>query len=178
MTKAQLLNFLNSLRSSTSQEIKLLEKHLTSVDESESTSLIPAIERHVNLLNALTDEDRLVALTVIDLLAHFFDSSNSPTRSSPTGNIELKTLRKKRKDKETGQIQEVDYGPYAYVRIWTYDKDESKRKLKSIYLGREIAYALENNWITEQRVLAAYHTGQIDELKGEVKRYIDENETT
>ena len=36
----------------------------------------------------------------------------------------------------------------------------------------------ENNWITEQRVLAAYHTGQIDELKGEVKRYIDENETT
>lgn len=175
MSTTDLLHILRLLKNASEQQIRMVHEYVNAIDFEDDCSG-KSIDQFIELFEKLSHEEQEVARAVIDLLINFLDTSSIRAKSISSGNIELKMLKKKRKDVSTGEIREIDYGPYAYIRIWDHDRKTNKRKLRSIYLGKEIASALESNLITEKQILDAYHNGKIDEFKKEILTLVNRKE--
>jgi hypothetical protein len=67
------------------------------------------------------------------------------------------------------------YGPFAYLRYWTTGGswDASKQVIKSLYLGKEIALAIQRQpdmaKTIKARVLQAINTDNLEYLKAELR---------
>lgn len=139
------------------------------LQQSEFTSI--NLSNSVACIEALSIEEKGAFHQVLLLLLQ----AHLPVqRTEGVGNIEFKTFTRRRTNASTGEEQKKVYGPYAYLRIWTSKGDGLKRtrSLRSVYLGKEISVALQKNLVTEQQVIAAYHSGKIDDLKNDVKKLL------
>lgn len=91
-----------------------------------------ALERAMLLIGALSlDELRQVR----DEAARLIGEYQQGGVLSGWGSWEVKYIKKKQLNKTTGEIEDVSYGPYLYLKRWMID-DKGKRRLKQIgYYG-------------------------------------------
>jgi hypothetical protein len=68
-------------------------------------------------------------------------------------------------------FEEVVVGPYLYWRMIASrgDKNKKRRIMRSVYLGKSVAHALESEFITEEDIKKAALSGTIEQLKERCK---------
>jgi hypothetical protein len=132
----------------------------------------PALQKSSNIGNlarllekvpSLSDPDKRALLKVVTLLCEALEPQKG--RRGGTGSIEIKWIRRAGRE----------YGPFAYLRYWVTggDWNRNKRTMKSVYLGKEIALALNNqpSEVVKQikkRVMRAISSDTLDQLNAEL----------
>lgn len=122
-------------------------------------------EELVNSVNGLQAVSRKTVLITASLLFKVLEPKKNKRGQGSSGYIEVKYFKR-------GSVNRRYYGPYLYLRYWVssggYDKTE--RKLVSKYIGRKtLAKALEDGYISQERILSAYYDGRLNELEQELE---------
>lgn len=136
---------------------------------------LPAIEQSLRSANldrllekipSLSDADKRALLKVIEMLCRALEPQKG--RRGGTGSIEIKRIKRGGRE----------YGPFAYLRYWATggDWNGTKRVIKSMYLGKEIALAIEGKTEAvaqgiKEQVLRAIESGTLEQLKDALRQH-------
>jgi hypothetical protein len=139
--------------------------------------LSPPLERILDLLPRLTEDDLRALLDIVALLCRALMPKESLRHGR--GTLEAKMIpRPKLVD---GEWTIVYFGPYAYLRIWATGGDwNHDRKIpRSKYLGKVIGQAIYNQppevvEAVKERVLAAMERGQLETVKAEIQAELEQ----
>jgi hypothetical protein len=121
------------------------------------------LDRMLEKVPSLSDSDKRALLKVIALLCQALEPQKG--RRGGMGSIEIKVIKRGGKG----------YGPFAYLRYWATGGgwDGTKHVTKSLYLGKEIALAIQSRPETaktiKEQVLKAVNAGTLDQLKAELR---------